>query len=67
MQRAFRSPGLSLNELGVQGIGEPGDDFVLHIEEIRDRLVEALGPEVIAAFGVGQLHIQPHPVAGSLH
>ena len=33
------------------------DDFVLHIEEIGERLIEPLGPEMIAGFGVDELHI----------
>ena len=67
MQRTFRPPRLSLNELGIQRVGEPGDDFVLHIEQIGDRLVEPLGPKVIAGFGVDQLHVHPKPVAATLH
>jgi hypothetical protein len=38
--------------LGIQCIGKPCYDFVLHIEQVGDGLVEALGPEVIAGFGV---------------
>ena len=67
MQRTFRSPRLSLDELGIQRIGEPRYDFVLHIEQIGDRFVEALGPKVIAGFGVDQLDVDPKPVAATLH
>ncbi len=51
----------------IQRIGEPRYDFVLHIEEVGDGLVEALGPQVIAGFGVDQLHVHPKPVAAALH
>ena len=67
MQRTFRSPRLSLDELGIQRVGEPRYDFVLHVEQIGDGLVEPLGPKVIAGFGVDQLHVHPKPVAATLH
>ena len=67
MQRTFRSPRLGFDELGIQRVGEPGYDFVLHIEQIGDGLVEALGPKVIAGFGIDQLHVHPKPVAATLH
>jgi hypothetical protein len=41
-------------------IGEPRDDLILHVEEIDERLVEPLGPEMIAGLGVDKLDIDPH-------
>ena len=67
MRRTFRPSRLSTMSCGIQRVGEPRYDFVLHIEQIGDRLVEALGPKVVAGFGVDQLHIDPKPVAATLH
>ena len=55
MRGALRPLRLSLNELGIQCIGEPRYDFVLHVEQIGDGFVEALGPKVSAAFDVDKL------------
>ena len=49
MRGALRPLCLSLNELGIQCIGEPRYDFVLHVEQIGDGFVEAVGPKVSAA------------------
>ena len=46
--------------------GEPCDDFVLHVEQIGERLVEPLGPEMIARFGVDELHVDAHAVSAAL-
>ena len=54
-------------ELLPEPIGEAGDDLVLHVEEIGDGLVEALGPEVRAGLGVDQLHVDAHAVSAALH
>ena len=43
------------------------DDFVLHVEEIGERLVEPLGPEMIAGFGVDELHVDAHAVSAALN
>ena len=63
MRRTLRPPRLSLNELGIQRVGEPRYDFVLHIEQIGDGLIEPLGPKVIAGLGINQLHVHAKPVA----
>src|SRR5260370_717048 len=67
MQRASRPLCLSLDELCIQRVSEPRYDFVLHVEQVGDRLVEAFGPKVIAGFGINQLHVYPKPVAAALH
>jgi len=54
-------------ELGAQRVGEPRYDFVLHIEQVCDGLVEALGPQVVAGLRVNQLHVNPKPVAAALY
>ena len=51
----------------LQRVGQPRDDFVLHVEEIGERLVEPLGPEMIAVLGVDQLHVDAHAVAAALN
>ena len=67
MQRTLCAPRLCLNELGIQCVGEPRYDFVLHIEQIGDRLIEPLGPQVIAGSGVDQLYVHPKPLRAPLH
>jgi hypothetical protein len=63
----FRPSRLGGNELGVQNACEARDDFVLHIEEIGERLVESLRPKMIARFGVDQLHVDAHAVSAPLN
>ena len=67
VQRTFGSPRFGCYELGAQRICESRDDFILHVEQVGDRLVKALGPQVLAGFGVDQLHVHPKPVAAALH
>ena len=62
MQRCLRSPCLSGHELGIQCVSKPGDNFVLHIEQIGDGLVEPLGPQVIAGLSIDKLHVHPEPL-----
>ena len=62
----FRASRLGGDELGVQRAREARDDFVLHVEEIGERLVEPLGPEMIARFGVDELHVDAHAVSAAL-
>ena len=63
----LRSPCLGGTEFGIERVGEPRYDFILHVEEVGNRLVEAFGPEVVACFGVNQLHVHAEAVAASLH
>ena len=58
--RPFRPPSLVGDQLGPQLAGETGDDFVLQTEEISERLVETLGPEMTAARGVDGLGVDPN-------
>ena len=62
----FRASRLGGDELGVQRARQPRDDFVLHVEEIGERLVEPLGPEMIAGFGVDELDVDAHAVSAAL-
>ena len=48
VRRALSAPRLGAQEFVLQSVGEARNDFVLHVEEIGDRLVEPLGPEVAA-------------------
>ena len=43
------------------------DDFVLHVEEVGQRLIEPLRPEMIAFFGVDELDIDAHAVSAALN
>jgi len=67
MRRTFRSSSLGRHKLGIEKVGEPRYDFVLHVEEVSDGLIKALGPKVIAGFGVDQLYVDPKPVAATLY
>jgi hypothetical protein len=63
----FGASRLGRKELRAQGIREPRDDFVLHVEEIGYRLVEPLRPKMFASLGVDELHIDAHPGSGALN
>ena len=63
---SFRASRLGGDELGVQRARQPRDDFVLHVEEIGERLVEPLGPEMVAGLGVDELHVDAHAVSAAL-
>ena len=63
----FRASRLGGDELGVQRARQARDDFVLHVEEIGERLVEPLGPEMIAGFGVDELDVDAHAVSAALN
>ena len=62
VRRLLRASRFGRDELRVERARQPRDDFVLHVEEIGQGLVETLGPQVIAAFRVDQLHIDAHAV-----
>jgi hypothetical protein len=47
-------------------VGEARNDLVLRVEEIAQRLVEPLGPQMIAGFGVDELDIDQHAVSAAL-
>jgi hypothetical protein len=47
--------------------GDPGDDVVLHLEQIAKFFVEPLGPEVSPGIAIDQLHVEAQPVAAALH
>ena len=67
VRRLFRASRLGGGELGVQRKGQTRDDFVLHVEAIGERLVEALGPAMIAGFGIDELHVDAHAIAAALN
>ena len=67
VRRLFGASRLGGDELGVERARQTRDDFVLHVEEIGERLVEPLGPEMIARFGVDELHVDAHAVAAALN
>jgi hypothetical protein len=63
----FRASSLGGDKLVVERAGETGDDLVLHVKEIGERLVEPLGPKMIAFLGVDELHIDAHAIAAALY
>ena len=62
----FRPSRLGGDELAVQRACQARNDFILHVEEIGQGLIEPLGPEMIAGFGVDELHIDAHTVPAAL-
>ena len=54
------------DELGVESIGEPRNDFVLHVQEVGQGLFEAIRPHVIADLCVDKLHVHAHAIAAAL-
>src|SRR5438094_6837075 len=47
--------------------GNAASHFVLEVEDVLERAVEPIGPEMRAGFGIDQLPCDPHPVAGLAH
>ncbi len=63
---ARRPPAFGRGELDLDHAGEPGDNLVLHAEEIGARLVEPLGPEMRPSVRVDQLRVDPDTVSRTL-
>ena len=61
--RSLHAARLGSKELRVEGVCKTRDDLVLHIEEIRELLVEPLCPYMRSALGVDELHADAHAVA----
>jgi hypothetical protein len=59
----FGAAGLSGDQLRAQLISEPRDDLVLRIEEVGDRLIETLGPEMGGSLRVDELDVDAQPIA----
>src|ERR1700739_2248352 len=58
---------LGLAQLWFDRAGDAGRDLVLQVENVVERAVEAVGPDVSAGRGVDQLPGDAHPVAGFAH
>ena len=54
-------------QLRAQLIGELGDNFILHVEQVGHRLVEPVRPQVVAGDGVDELDIDAHSAAAALN
>ena len=67
MRCFFGAAGLSGDQLRAQLISEPRDDLVLRIEEVGDRRIETLGPEMRASFSIDELDVDTQPVTGALN
>ena len=65
--RLFGMASLDRRELIAQRVRQTPDDFVLHVEEIGERLVEPLRPEMTARFSVDELHVDSHAISASLN
>jgi hypothetical protein len=62
----FGAPRFGVDELGVKCARQARDDFVLHVEEISELLIEPLGPEMIARLRVVKLHVDAYAVSAAL-
>src|ERR1700733_1245055 len=49
-------------QLRTQLIGELGDNFILHVEQVSHRLVEPVGPQVVASYGGDVVGVDAPPV-----
>jgi hypothetical protein len=65
--RPLGAPHLGLDKLCTQLPGDPGDDVVLHLEQIGKFFVEPFGPEVSPGIAIDQLDVEAQPVAAALH
>jgi hypothetical protein len=63
---ACRPAAFGCGELDLHHAGEPGDNLVLHAEEIGARFVEPLGPEMRPRLCVDQLRVDPDAVFTTL-
>jgi len=63
----FRAPRLGGGELRVQCACQARDDFVLHVEEIGERLIKPLSPQMTARFSVDELDVDAHASAAALN
>src|SRR5262249_6867318 len=52
------------DEFDIKSSGEAAGDFVLHLREVGAIGVNAIGPDMCAAFGVDQLRVHSNLVAG---
>ena len=67
MRRARRALRLGLDQLAIQSIRQTRNDFILNVEEVGERFIKAIRPQVLAAFGINQLRIDAQAVATALH
>ena len=65
--RPLRASGLGDKELRVYRVRKARDDFVLHVEEVDQGLIEPFRPNMIAALGIDELDADAHPIAAALY
>ena len=65
-RRLLGPPGLDADDLRAELVGDARDDLVLHAEQLGDRLVEPVGPDMRAGLRLDQLHVDPHALAAAL-
>ena len=61
------APGFGGEQFRAQLIGELGDDFILHVEQVGHRLVEPVRPQVVSGARVDELDIDAHSGAAALN
>src|ERR1700754_2980432 len=67
MQRSFSAPRLGLDKRGVKRNSNSCGDFILHFEQIGERLVEPICPEMCACFCVHKLNVDANSIFTSPH
>src|SRR5271166_2066662 len=65
--RSLRPPSLGVHELRAERVRKTGNDFVLHVEEVGQGLVEPFRPKMMAALGVDELDADAHSVGAALN
>src|ERR1700728_113405 len=56
-----------LRELVMECESDASGDFILHLKQVCDVTVEALGPQMAAGLGLYQLYAHSNPVLGATH
>src|SRR5258708_5560930 len=57
----------SREQFRTQLIGELGDNFILHVEQVSHWFVEPVCPQVVSGDGVDELDIDAHPATAALN
>jgi hypothetical protein len=61
-----QTAGFERNQFCVERICQPRDDLILHIEQISNGLVEALGPKMGTRLSINKLYVDAKPIDATL-
>ena len=51
----------------IEAVGKPRNDFVLHVEEIDQRLIETLSPEMMIGLRINELDVHANAIGATLN